>query len=239
MVRTETAGRIASTPKGAKRARRSIFSRLSFGHVVMISAGLLAFLLNMLVLRSKGETMEVPVAAQPITAGTRLRAEDVGYRSVDAEGPFLDRVLHREAVASLLGHVVIRDIDPGAPLLTDDLKPAAAPDAGRAMNIPVTPDHAVGAALSVGDRVDVIAVDDGGSRFVATGIKVLGVALGGGRTSGDRFGVTVAVSEEEALAIAVAIDGDAVHLVRSTGSSEIGAAPVPVAPRAPGRESRS
>ena len=239
MVRTEIADRTASTAKRAKRARRSLSSRLSFGHVVMISAGLLAFMLNLLVLRSKGETVEIPVAAQPITAGTRLRAEHVGYRSIAAGGAFVDRVLPREAITHLLGHVVIRDIDPGAPLLADDLKPAAAPDAGRAMNIPVTPDHAVGAALFVGDRVDVIAVDDGGSRFVATAIEVLSVALGGRRSPGDRFGVTVAVSEEEALAIATAIDGGSVHLIRSTGSDEIDATRAPGSLRSPAAGSGS
>ena len=239
MVRTGSADRTASTANGAKLARRSLFSRLSFGHVVMISAGLLAFMLNVLVLRSKGETVEVSVAAQPIPAGTRLRAEDVGYRSIDAEGPFVDRLLPVEAIAPLLGQVVIRDIDSGAPLLADDFKPAAAPDAGRAMNIPVTSDHAVGAALFVGDRVDVIAVDDGRSRFVATAIEVLGVALGGSRSSGDRFGVTVAVNEQEALAIATAIDGGSVHLLRSTGSTEIDVKPDPDGLRAPGAGSGS
>ena len=225
MARTEMADRAASTADGTRPARRSLFSRLSFGHVVMISAGLLAFMLNVLVLRSKGEMVEVSVAAQPITAGTRLRAEHIGYRLIDAGGPFVDRLLSVEAIAPLLGQVVIRDIDTGAPLLADDLRPAAAPDARRAMNIPVASDHAVGAALFVGDRVDVIAVDDGAGRFVATAIEVLGVALGGSRPSGDRFGVTVAVNEKEALAIATAIDGGSVHLIRSTGSTEIEAKP--------------
>ena len=211
------------TAVAAKGARRSLFSRLSFGHVVMISAGLLAFMLNVLVLRSKGETVEISVAAQPIAAGTRLRVEDLGYRLIDANGPFVDRVLSRDGVAPFLGHVVIRDVDPGAPLLADDLRPAAAPEAGRAMNIPVTPDHAVGAALFVGDLVDVIAVDDGRSRFVATAIEVLSVALDRSRSSGERFGVTVAVSDREALALAAAIDGGSVHLIRSTGSTGIDA----------------
>ena len=233
MARTEAADRVASTAEGAKRARRSLISRLSFGHVVMITAGLLAFMLNVLILRSKGETVEVSVAAQPIAAGSRLQAEDVGYRSIDAEGPFLDRVLSREAIEPLLGHVVLREINSGAPLLADDVKPAAAPDSARAMNIPITPDHAVAAALFVGDRVDVIAVDDLESRFVATAIEVLEVSLGGGRTSGDRFGVTVAVSEEQALAIAAAIDGDSVHLLRSTGSRAIVVTPVPGPPGPP------
>ena len=236
MVRAEETGRSVST---AKVAKRSPFSRLSFGHVVMISAGLLAFMLNVLVLRSKDETVEVSVAAQSIAAGSRLRVEDIGYRSIAAGGPFVDRVLLPGAIEPLVGHIVIRDIDSGDPLLADDLRAAAAPDGGRAMNIPVPPDQAVGAALFVGDRVDVIGVDDAGSHFVARAIEVLHVALGSGRPSGDRFGVTVAVSDQEALAIAAAIDGGSVHLVRATGSPEISTAADPARPNAPRARSGS
>ena len=239
MMRTEVADRPVSTSKRAKIARRSPFSRLSFGHVVMISAGLLAFLLNVLILRSKGETVEVSVAAQPIPAGSRLQVGDVGYRSVDAEGPFVDRILSRETIAAFFGQVVIRDIDSGDPLLADDLRPAAAPGPGRAMSIPIAPDHAVGAALYVGDRVDVIAVEDLESRFVATAIEVLDVAIGGSRTSGERFGVTVAVSEEEALAIAGALDRGTVHLIRSTGVTETGFTSESEAPPSPVERSES
>ena len=220
MVRTGMAERTASVSNGAEVARRRLFSRLSFGHIVMICAGLLAFLLNVMVLRSKDETVEVSVAAQSITAGSRLSLQDVAYRHIDADGPFLERVLFREAIELLLGQVVIRDIDSGAPLLVDDLRPTAAPGAGRAMSIPITPDHAVGAALTVGDRVDVIAVDDDRSRFIATDIEVLSLSFSGNRTSGDRFGVTVAVSSDEALAIAGALDSGTVHLIRSTGSDK-------------------
>ena len=210
---TEAADRPASKPGGAKVARRSPFSRLSFGHVVMISAGLLAFLLNVYIIRSRGETVEVLVAAQPITAGSRLGSQDIAYQFVDADGPFVDRVLSRENVTPLFGHVVVRDVDSGAPLMADDLRPAAAPGDGRAMSIPIAADHAVGAALYVGDRVDVIAVDEGEGRFVATGIEVLDVAVGASRPASDRFGVTVAVSEVEALAIAGALDRGTVHLI--------------------------
>ena len=217
MDRTEGAGRPTSMSEGGTVSKRSPLSRLSFGHIVMISAGLLAFLLNVLIIRGKGETVEVLVAAHPIAAGSRLAADDIASEFVDAEGPFVDRVLAREAVTPLLGHVVVRDVGSGDPLLVDDLRPAAAPDGGRAMSIPIDADHAVGAALYVGDRVDVISVDAGESRFIATGIEVLRVAVGDNRAAGDRFGVTVGVSEAEALAIAEALDRGSIHLLRSTG----------------------
>lgn len=218
MERTRGAESPTSARTGAKGFKRSPLIRLSFGHVVMIAAGLLAFLLNVFLVRSKGETLEVLVAAHPIPAGSRLEADDLSSESVDANGPFADRILSDDAVDQLLGYVVVRDIAAGAPLIAEDLRPAASADGRRAMSIPISPDHAVGAGLYVGDRVDVIAVEEGQSRFVATAIEVLDVSSGGTRTSADRLGVIVAVSEAEALAIAGALDEDAIHLVRSTGA---------------------
>lgn len=213
---TETAGRPAAAAEGGKLPKRSPLSRLSFGHVVMISAGLLAFLLNVLIIRDGGETAEVPVAAQAIGAGSRLETRDIAYEQVDAGGPLSDRALSRQTVSPLMGHVVIRDIDPGALLLADDLRPPAAPGDARAMSIPVGADRAVGAALYRGDRIDVVTVDEG-SRFIASGIEVLAVSVDSNRVSGGGFWVTVAVSRSQALAIAEAVDQGSIHLLRSTG----------------------
>ena len=221
---TETAGRPAAAAEGGKLPRRSPLSRLSFGHVVMISAGLLAFLLNVLIIRDGGETVEVSVAAQAIGAGSRLETEDISYEQVDAEGPLSDRALSRQSVSPLVGHVVIRDIAPGAPLLADDLRPPAAPGEARAMSIPVGADRAVGAALYRGDRIDVITVNEGRSRFIASGIEVLAVSVDGNRVSGGGFGVTVAVTRTQALAIAEAVDKGSIHLLRSTGVPSLVAA---------------
>ena len=214
---TETAGRPAAAAEGGKLPKRSPLSRLSFGHVVMISAGLLAFLLNVLIIRDSGETVEVSVAARLIGAGSRLETGDIAYEQVDAGGPLSDRALSRQTVSPLVGHVVIRDIAPGALLLADDLRPPAAPGDARAMSIPVGADRAVGAALYRGDRIDVVTVDEGSSRFIASGIEVLAVSVDGNRVSGGGFWVTAAVSRSQALAIAEAVDQGTIHLLRSTG----------------------
>lgn len=219
MDRTETM-RPAAVSEGASVAKRRLLSRLSFGHVVMICAGLLAFLLNVLIVRDRGETVEVPVATRPIPAGSRLVARDIGFARVDAAGPFVDRVLSRDGITPFLGDVVVRDIGSGDPLMSADLRPVSAAGGGRAMSIPIAPDYAVGAALHVGDRVDVIAVDRGESSFVADGIEVLHVTHRDSRPVGDRFAVTVAVTQAEALAIAGALDRGPVHLLRSTGAGD-------------------
>ena len=212
-----------STAETETTLKRSLFSRLSFGHVIMIAAGLLAFLLNVALLSSQDDTVTVAVAASDLNAGTRLQAADVGFASVDANGPFVDRLLNQTAVETLLGQIITRDVDEGAPLLSDDLRQAAAPGAGRAMSIPITPMQAVAADLRRGDRVDIISVVDGLAEYIATGIEVLTVAdPGEGRLANTTdFSVTVAVDDVVALAIARALDLGDLHLVRSTGATEV------------------
>ena len=155
---------------------RNPLSRLSFGHVIMIAAGLLAFLLNVALLSSSDETVEVLVAANAISAGSRLVVADIRFEQIAADSPFVDRILNNDSVQSLLGQIVTRDIVVGAPLLADDLRPSAAPDAGRAMSIPLVPTRAVAGDVRRGDRVDVISVVDGEAIYIATGIEVLAVA---------------------------------------------------------------
>ena len=207
----------AVTPRSPATRRRSPFSRLSFGHAVMITAGLLAFLLNVLILRDGGEAVDVPVAAHAIPAGSRLAGADVSYRRVDADGPFVERALSRERLASLFGQVVVRDVEAGAPLMADDLRPVATPDGQRAMSIPISPDRAVGAALHVGDRIDVMLAQGSRSRFVASGIEVLAVTASNRGLSGSGFGLTVSVSPVQALLISSALDSGSIHVLRSTG----------------------
>lgn len=214
---TETAGRPAAPAEGGRLPKRSPLSRLSFGHLVMISAGLLAFLLNVLIIRDRGETVEAPVAAQAVRSGSRLETGDIAYESVDAEGPWADRALSRQELSRMIGHVAVRDIAAGAPLLAGDLRPAAAPGGARAMSIPAA-DQAAGAAFYTGDRIDVITVNEGRSRFIASGVEVLAVSASGSGISGGGYGVTVAVSRAQALAIAEALDRGSIHLLRSTGA---------------------
>ena len=222
MNRAEISEGPSMAPQRAPVPKRKPFSRLSFGHILMIATGLLALLLNVALLRSSDDTVSVVVAANSISAGNRLLAADVTTAEIDADSPFRQRVLTRAAIEPLLGHIVIRDIVAGAPLLSDDLRRAAAPGAGRAMSLPIPPSRAVAADLHRGDRVDVISVSDGIPAFIATGLEVLAVAdPGDGRfaNAGD-FSVTLAVDDLKALAIAGALENGEVHVIRSTGAQE-------------------
>ena len=71
--------------------------------------------------------------------------------------------------------------------------------------------------LQVGDRVDVIAVDDGLARFIFTDVEVLGVPTeeSTGLTQTTGFAPTLAANDEQALPDASALGTAEVHLVRS------------------------
>ena len=64
---------------------------------------------------------------------------------------------------------------------------------------------------------------DGVASYVATSLEVLAVAdPGDGRLSNTSdFSVTVGVDDSIALAIAGALDTGEVHVIRSTGASEV------------------
>jgi Flp pilus assembly protein CpaB len=92
------------------------------------------------------------------------------------------------------------------------------------MSIPVTSEHAAGASIVPGDRIDVISVVDGLPGFVAEALEVVAVsdADQGALSVGAGYYVVVAVEPDEALALAAAIDSGSLDLVRATGAPAIG-----------------
>ena len=52
--------------------KRPLLRRLSLGHLIMVLAGMLAFLLVLAVLRERGEVLQIAVAVDQIDAGTAL-----------------------------------------------------------------------------------------------------------------------------------------------------------------------
>lgn len=206
----------ANSPGPAPR-RRGLRGRLSAGHIVMIAAGLAAFLLNLLILRGGDETVPAAVAARPLAAGARLAERDWEEVRIAAGGPLSRRALAPEEAAGLVGGALVRDVETGAPLFPDDFRPPV-PGAGRAMSIPVPPGRAVAADLRSGDRVDVVSAGRGWGRFAATGVEVLSVREDGDGLGGGGLNVIVAVDGAEALAVAAALADSEIFLVRSTGA---------------------
>ena len=155
-----------------------------------------------------GGLREVRVAARSVDAGHLLTANDVAVRRLPAA------VLPEGAVAaSPAGHAVLVPLAPGEVLLEAKLAPwglegvaALVPPGRRALAVPVARG---GLALRRGNHVDVLATfdipegDTEPTLAVASSAQVLDVA---------EESVTVAVTPEEALRVALATSRGTVTL---------------------------
>lgn len=186
----------------------------------MVAAGLLAALLNFVVLRGGEDSTLILTAGRDIQPGEVLTADLL--RPVPlAVGSALDGLIAADGIGELDGATAATRIAVGEPILRSAIAPVGSTDGLRAMSVPIDPAHAVGGRLRVGDRVDVIEVHDGGARYVATDVEVIGVAdvSSGGALGGlTAYSVTLAVDDRTTLRLAAGIRGDRLEIVRSTGA---------------------
>jgi Flp pilus assembly protein CpaB len=220
---TRTADRLASStdPVSVEPVpRRPLVARLSVAHVVMILAGLLAFLLVLVVLRERGETLQIAVTVEQIDAGTSLQRSDIRFATLsDADEELLRTFLTPGEFAAVVdeGWIASRTIAAGVALSANDFRSEATSSSYRAMSLPVASAHAVNGAIVAGDRVDVIAVDRGIAAYVAVDVEVIAVSAATSSTRSG-FALTVAVDDSTSLRLAAAINSAAIEVVRSTGA---------------------
>jgi Flp pilus assembly protein CpaB len=206
--------KVDSQPKG-----RSLGSRLSGGHWLVVLAGLVAVLLNFGALQDRDATTQVVVLAEDIPAGTTLTADDLRVIETRAGFESPQSVLSPDQVGEVVGQVATRNLRSGEFAYVEDFRNAAAPSALRAFAIPLDPSAAVGGVIAPTDRVDVIQALDGVAFFVALDLEVIAVPSTEDRGIGSSgFHVTVAVDAHTALLLARALEEGGVSLVRSTGA---------------------
>jgi Flp pilus assembly protein CpaB len=215
------------------RTRRELTSRVSTGHVVMVLAGALGVLLTLTVLRSADDTRPVLVAAHDLAPGTVL--DDASFRvaHVHAENAILSTLYPSDELGALRGHVVTSVVHEGELVAHTAVGERDGKSSARTMSFPIPRSRAVAGKLATGDRVDVLAVDHDSGRadYVLTGAEVVAAeSRSSGALSGasDDITVTLVVDPATAPALAAALDGGTVMLVRSTG-----APPMPGPPPAP------
>lgn len=218
-----TTQRSLGSVDGTPTPKRSLMSRLSLGHVIMIVAGLAAFLLVFSLLRSRDETFQVATALVELRAGTTVTDEAFAFASFGAPdqttlGTLLSPEQVEQAVAE--GWVVTRTIPAGDPVRMSDFRTDADPSELRAMSIPIDRGHAVAGALQPGDLIDVIVVRNGIASYVTTGVEILDVG-GADNQFGGGFSVTVAVDGMSSLRLASALRDGNIDLVRATGAVEV------------------
>ncbi|MCH8984875.1 MAG: hypothetical protein IH943_12410 [Acidobacteria bacterium] len=216
-----TITREAGTSTPAVRPGRK---RPSLSHILIALAVVLAFGLNFLALQSRDAAVLVAVADTDLTEGSVLTSDALRLVEVPADLQGLEGLLTESELAGVEGWIVGRSI-PAGDLIDEASLIAPASHVGlRLMSIPIAAEHAAGASITIGDRVDVISVIDGEARFVATALEVANVADTdqGSLSGGGGYFVVVAVDSAQALALASAIDDGSMEVVRSTGAEPLG-----------------
>ncbi len=211
-----------------RATRRALHSRVSAGHVAMIVAGMIGVLATLAVLRASDHRVEVLVARHDLAPGTIVGSATFRTVRVGADASALRSFVRATDASGLVGKVVTTPVAAGGFVSAGDVQTAGAGKARRSMSFPIARSHALDGTLVAGDRVDVVAVDARSTvaKYVATNSEVLRVDNGGGsgplRVS-DGITVTLAVDSHTALAIATAVHGNELTLVRSTGAAPLDA----------------
>lgn len=192
-------------------------------HLVIAAVAVLAFVFNYLALQERDATVQIAVADRALPAGVPLGIEDVRFVAVPADFAGLPSMVTDEELASRGGWVLGRSIPADGVIAEEALVRPGAPDGLRAMSIPIEVAHAAGGGLAVGDRVDVIATNDGEASYVVADVEVISVADSSGAAFGavGSYHVVVAVDAEQALQLASAIESGIIEILRSTGAEPI------------------
>jgi Flp pilus assembly protein CpaB len=215
---TREAGTSAPTTRPARR-------RPSLSHVAIALAALLAFGFNYLALQNRGATTMVAIAAAPIAEGTVLASELVRLVPIPADFEGLEHLIVEEDLTRVEGWIVNRSVTEGELVGRSMVIEPGTGDGLRTMSVPVPVEHAAGGTLVVGDRVDAISLVGDEPGFVAVDLEVVAIAetAQGGLSGVGPYFIVVAVTSEDALGLAKAIDGGSIEIVRSTGAGAVAA----------------
>ena len=161
-------------------------------------------------------------AARDLPAGTSLDPHDLEAVRVTVPATMLEHYFTTSR--DLAGAVLVRPVASGELVATSWINEGSLARQGRAMTIPVLPEHAVGGDLRPGDLVDVFATFNPGdararTTLLARSIEVIDVVTAGGFAIDEEsiVGITVAVTPETAGRLAFAIRSGELDLVRVTG----------------------
>ncbi len=215
-VITREAGTSAPTARSARH-------RPSLSHIAIALAALLAFGLNFLALQNRDATSLVAIADAPIPEGAPFSSDLVRLVPIAADFEGIDHLIVEADLGGLEGWIVGRSVARDELIDRSIVIRPGARDGLRTMSIPVPVEHAAGATLVVGDRVDVISMLGEEPAFVAVDLEVVSIAeTSQGALSGvGLYHVVVAVTSEDALALARAIDDGSIEIVRSTGAGAL------------------
>ena len=190
---------IDASVESLKTPKRPWWTRASAAQIFMIVAGILAFIVNLTILRARDDVTLVAVAATDINAGVALdEVTHISYVEINGNDDSLAPMITSTEVGTYLGRILSSPMQSGDLFIESELVKAATPLDQRAIALAVGRDHAVGGEIGIGDRVDVIWVNDDVAQYVVTGVEVIDTSAsertGGAFSSNQTFSITVAVT---------------------------------------------
>ena len=181
------------------------------------------------VMESARTTVPMWVAATDLASGSVISPGSLRVEEVHLPPRLAAAYLRTDH--EIVGQVVTRPIGAGE-LVPAGWVTAESTGEGRAITLPVDPEHAVGGALRPGDLVDIFTTfDPGGSRprtvSLVREVEVVDIVASGGLVMGDKavVGITISVDPDEAQRVAYAIRTGEIDVVRVDDPSRSSAAP--------------
>lgn len=178
-----------------------------------------AFLAGQRLLAAADETVGVWAASRDLPLGETLDAADLEQVQVRMPEELLSR--YATSVERVDGGALLHPLRAGELVSLDWVGTGSVARAGRSLTIPVSPEHAVGGQLRIGDRVDVFATFDAGDArartvLIVRGAQVVGTVDAGGLITGEEatIGVTIATTQPEAARLSFALRTGEIDLAR-------------------------
>lgn len=186
-------------------------------------AAILAFALNYLALQNRDATTLVAIADAPIAEGIPLTARLTRLVPMPSDFEGLEHLVGETDLEEIEGWILARSLAEGELIDRSAVIRPGAAEGLRTMSLPVPIEHAAGATLVVGDRIDVISMVSDAPAFVAEDLEVVSIAetTQTGLSGVAPYHLVVAVTPEQALALARAIADGSIEILRSTGAGTI------------------
>jgi Flp pilus assembly protein CpaB len=170
-------------------------------------------------------TVGVVALARDLPTNHVLTDDDLVITRIHASDSVLDGLVRADGLSDVRGRVLLFPLEADGLLSLNAV--AARPRQGREITVPVTPEHALGGRVRLGDRVDVLAsftksTTDARTLTVVHDAEVVEMVRSEGlfgSREGELTALTLSVPPDDAVFVAFAVRNADLDIVRTTGSS--------------------
>lgn len=170
------------------------------------------------------DTVPVVVATRDLPSNHRLEPGDVTTVRLAASAAVVDTLVRGDRIASLTGRVLSRPVAAGGLLDRRYVGPTAR--SVREVTVPLSPEHALGGSVRVGEKVDLLAsfgkgTADARTLTVASGVEVVATVREEGflGRDGKLSALTLSVAPDDVVFVVFAARNGELDVVRATGGS--------------------